>query len=234
MTAAIYTGTVRHRRFRERANEFRHRVVYAYLDVERIPAALLRRRGLVRFHRADYLGRRGDLATVARDLVQERTGTRPDGPVRMLTTLRTFGVGFNPISLYWCFDRDETLQAVIAEVTNTPWGERHAYVVDTDDPAATMDKAMHVSPFMPMEQTYVLRAPAPGETASVHVESSADGERAFDATLNLRREPFRARAMLRAPALRNLVLIYAHALALWGVKRVTYFSNPTSKAKAPA
>jgi uncharacterized protein len=224
VSAAIYSGTVRHRRFGAQPREFRHRVVYR----------LLRRRGLVRFRRSDYLGRTGDLATAARDLVAERTGVRPDGPVHVLTTLRALGVGFNPISLYWCADRDGTLRAVIAEVTNTPWGERHAYVVDPTDPGAVLDKAMHVSPFQPMEQSYVLRAPAPGLTASVHVESSAGGRRAFDATLNLRREPFRARAMLRAPALRTLALIYGHALALWAVRRVTYFPNPAAKAKAPA
>lgn len=230
--ALVYAGTVRHRRFRERPNAFLHRVAYAYLDVERIPAALRRPRGLVRFRRADYLGRTGDLATTARDLVAERLGFRPDGPVRVLTTLRTFGVCFNPISLFYCFDAGGALRAVIAEVTNTPWGQRHAYVIDAAQRDARMDKAMHVSPFMPMEQSYVLRAPAPGPTLSVHVESSEDGTVAFDATLDLRRERFSARRLLGASALRTLLLIYGHALALWAVKRVRYFANPTAEVAA--
>ncbi len=229
-TAAVYAGTVRHRRFAERRNEFSHKVAYAFLDVDAVPDEL--RRGLVRFRRRDYLGQTDatPLGDAVRDLVAERTGARPDGPVRLLTTLRTFGVGFNPISLYYCFDRDEDLQAVVAEVTNTPWGDRHAYVLDPADPGARLDKALHVSPFMPMDQSYVLRAPAPGETLSVHVESSRDGQPAFDATLNLRREPFSARAMLRAPALRTLALIYGHALGLWAVKRVGYHPNPKATA----
>lgn len=228
-TAAVYAGTVRHRRFTEAANEFSHTVSYAYLDVEAVPDEL--RRGVVRFRRSDYLGRTGPLADAVRDLVQERLGTRPAGPVRILTTLRTFGVCFNPISLYYCFDPDgETLRAVVAEVTNTPWGDRHAYVLDPADRDARLDKALHVSPFMPMDQSYVLRAPEPGRTLSVHVESSRDGERAFDATLNLARQPFSARAMLRAPALRTLLLIYGHALGLWAVKRVGYHPNPKAAA----
>lgn len=228
MTAATYAGTVRHRRFAERRNEFSHTVAYAYLDTEDVPAQL--RRGLVRFRRSDYLGRTGPLADTVRDLVAERTGSRPDGAVHVLTTLRTLGVCFNPISLYYCFDRDEALQAVVAEVTNTPWGDRHAYVLDPGQRDVPLDKALHVSPFMPMDQSYVLRAPAPGETLSVHVESSRGSERAFDATLNLRRAPFSARAMLRAPAIRTLALIYGHALGLWAVKRIGYHPHPKAAA----
>lgn len=226
--SAVYAGTVRHRRFAERHGEFRHRVAYAYVDLAELPrllgGRLLRRRpGLVRFRRRDYLGDASKPLDVAvRELVAERTGARPDGPVRLLTTLRTFGVCFNPISLYYCFDADERLQAVVAEVTNTPWGERHAYVLDGDTP---LEKVLHVSPFMPMDQSYVLRAPAPGETLSVHVESSREGERALDVTLNLHRRPLGTRAMLRAPALRTLALIYGHALGLWA-RRVGYHPHP--------
>jgi DUF1365 family protein len=129
--------------------------------------------------------------------------------VRLLTTLRTLGVCFNPVSFYYCFNRDEELQAVIAEVTNTPWGERHAYVAGEN-----LAKQLHVSPLMGMQQRYAFRAPAPGPTLSVHIESTEAGDRAFDATLNLRRRPLALRPLLRGAALRTLPLIYGHALAL--------------------
>ncbi len=238
MHSAVYAGTVRHRRFAEHRHAFVHRVAYAYLDLEELPrllgGRLVRSRpGLVRFRRRDYLGGDGPapLADAVRDLVQTRTGARPEGPVRLLTTLRTFGVCFNPISLYYCFDAREQLRAVVAEVTNTPWGERHAYVVDGTGAGAALDKAMHVSPFMPMEQSYVLRVPAPAGTLSVHVESGRDGERAFDATLHLHRRPLGTRALLRAPALRTLALIYGHALGLWA-RRVGYHPHPRAGATA--
>ena len=144
----------------------------------------------------------------------------PDGPIWLLTHLRTFGHCFNPVSFYYCFDRDgRRLQAIVAEVTNTPWGERHAYVLDGAG-GGGVAKAMHVSPFMGMDQRYCFHASVPGKTLSVHIESTEDGERVFDATLGLRRRHFTASALrritLRYPAatLRMLALIYVHALAL--------------------
>jgi DUF1365 family protein len=147
-----------------------------------------------------------------RALVAERAGSAPEGPIRVLTHLRSFGHCFNPVSFYYCFaPGGERLEAVLAEVTNTPWGERHAYVVGGE-----LEKALHVSPFMPMEQRYSVRAPAPGETLSVHIESRQDGRVAFDATLGLQRRPLTGRSLLRplAPTLRMLALIYGHAVVL--------------------
>jgi uncharacterized protein len=217
--SAIYEGSIRHRRFAVRKREFRHRIAMAYLDLDELPellgGRLVRRRpGLVRFRRRDYLGDAAvPLAEAVRALVAEHLGRAPEGPIRLLTHLRTLGHCFNPVSFYYCFAADgERLEAVVAEVTNTPWGERHAYVLDGGD----LGKALHVSPFMPMDQRYTVRAPAPGETLSVHIESRQDGRLAFDATLGLRRRPMTGRSLLRplAPTLRMLALIYAHAVAL--------------------
>ncbi len=208
--SALYEGTVRHRRFAVRDNEFRHRVAYAYLDLDELPRLLggrlvSARPGLVRFCRRDYYG---DPAVPLADAVRAHAGT--DGPIRVLTTPRTLGVCFNPVSFYYCFAADgESLEAVVAEVTNTPWGERHAYLAGDD-----LDKKLHVSPLMGMDQRYSFRAPAPADTLSVHIESTQDGDRAFDATLNLRRRPLALLPLLRSSALRTLPLIYGHALAL--------------------
>lgn len=191
----VYVGTVRHRRFTVRDNTFMHKVAYAYVDLEALPA----RRGLVSFRTSDYLGPAE---------VRERTGA--NGPLRLLTMPRIAGLIFNPVSFYYAFEDDgETLAAVLAEVTNTPWGERHTYLAGDD-----LRKELHVSPLMPMDQRYRFRAPAPGPTLSVHIESSGEGGKAFDATLNLRRQPFAATPLLRGSALRTLPLIYVHALAL--------------------
>jgi DUF1365 family protein len=192
----------------------------AYIDLDELPALLngrLLRRGLVRFRRADYLGAKGDLKQAVRNRVAENLGTRPEGPIRLLTHLRTFGHCFNPVSFYSCFEPDgERLHSIVAEVTNTPWGERHAYVLPAGNHpvnAGDFDKALHVSPFMPMDQRYTWRAPAPGTTLSVHIESTQDGRCAFDATLNLTRKPLTYRALAN-PSLRLLALIYGHAVAL--------------------
>jgi uncharacterized protein len=223
--SAIYEGSIRHRRFAVKEHEFRYRIAMAYIDLDELPTLLggrltRKRPGLVRFRRSDYLGDAAQpLDQAVRDLVEQRLGQRPQGPIRLLTHLRTFGHCFNPVSFYYCFAPDgEQLEAIVAEVTNTPWGERHAYVLEAGDPIPRggFDKALHVSPFMPMDQRYTWRAPKPGATLSVQIESTGDSHKAFDATLSLKRRPLTRRALARRPGatLRMLALIYGHAVAL--------------------
>jgi DUF1365 family protein len=231
MTAsAIYEGTIRHRRYAVREHEFRHRLALLYLDLQELDRVLdgrllARHPGLVRFRRRDYLGNPGVvLADCVRTEVERQAGSAPIGPVRILTQPRTLGHCFNPVSFYYCFTPQERLDAVVAEVTNTPWGERHAYVLtrtgDAPELSASFAKALHVSPFMGMDQRYTIRAWAPGPTLSVHIESRERGRPVFDATLSLRRAPLTQRGMARvnmrypAATLRALTLIYGHALAL--------------------
>ncbi len=231
MTAsAIYEGTIRHRRLAVRRHEFRHRVALAYLDLDELDGLLdgrlvAARPGLVRFRRSDYLGENSvPLADAVRGLVAQRIGSAPRGPVRLLTHLRTFGHCFNPVSFYYCFTPEERLQAVAAEVTSTPWGERHTYVLERagEEPVlhASVAKRLHVSPFMGMQQRYRWRVTPPAATLSVHIESLEQGRPVFDATLALRRSPLSRGALAgvtaRYPAatLRLLALIYGHAAAL--------------------
>jgi DUF1365 family protein len=225
MSSAMYEGTVRHRRFADRGNEFTHTVALAYLDLdEPLPSGRL-----VRFERSDYLGDpRQPLTEAVRDLVQQRTGDRPTGPIRLLTQLRTFGICFNPVSFYYCFG--DGLEAVVADVTNTPWGERHAYVVSGDGRVIKGDseKLLHVSPFMGMDHRYEWRVADPGETLSVHIESTRDGALAFDATLSMQRRPFSPRKLALANV-RVLALIYGHALGL-KLKGVKVHPHPAEAA----
>jgi uncharacterized protein len=244
--SAFYEGTIRHRRT-EPHTEFSHRIALAYVDLDELPGLLggrLTRRGPgpLRFRRGDYLGDPGTALDVAvRDRVQALAGERPAGPIRLLTQLRSFGVCFNPVSFYYCLDSGgERLEHVLAEVTNTPWGERHAYVLSDARPgspviAGHFDKALHVSPLLGMDHVYHARATAPGETLSVHIENERAGAVVFDATLNLHRRAMTpataARMAARHPAAsaRVLALIYGHAL---GVKLAgaRYFPHPARAA----
>ena len=135
--SAIYVGTVAHVRRGPKANAFRYRQFMLYLDLDELENLKLgrifgvERAGPLSFHRSDY---RGDssraLKQVVLDDVERELGERPTGPVRMLTHVRSFGYVFNPVTFYYCFDADgETLRAIVAEITNTPWQERHAYVL---------------------------------------------------------------------------------------------------------
>lgn len=240
--SALYVGTIRHRR-REPDDAFEHRIALAYLDLDELPQLLGGRLvasgpGLVRFRRADYLGDPArPLHESVRDRVQELTGDRPGGPVRILTQLRSFGLCFNPVSFYYCLDPSgQQLQHVLAEVTNTPWGERHSYVLSDRDPGSSLvrgqfAKQLHVSPFFGMDHTYHARASTPAQTLSVHIANERQGRVVFDATLSMSRRPLTRRTLAQVTArfpaatARVVALIYGHALAL-KLKGARYYPNP--------
>ena len=165
--SALYEGWVSHRRRSPVEHAFRYRVLMCLLDLDELPGALdrhplwsARRPAPVRFRRSRPPGRSGRAAGRGRPgrWWPSDRGSRPAGPVRLLTTPRVLGVGFNPVSFYYLYGADaDRVEAVIAEVTNTPWGERHSYVLDGREGDALegeFTKQLHVSPFMPMEQTY--------------------------------------------------------------------------------
>jgi DUF1365 family protein len=242
--SAIYEGIVAHRRRTPVVHDFRMRLFLMYLDLGELSQALAGVPPLVaRFRRADYLGDPAQpLDEAVRELVQERLGLRPAGPVRMLAHLRYFGHCFNPVVFYWCFAPDGArVEAVVAEVTNTPWGERHAYVAaGRGNPVHVLEsrheKALHVSPFMQMGMEYRWRVSTPGERLAVAIETfDADQRPVFDAHLALRRRPLTqaslTRVLARHPAmtLRVLAGIYGHAVRL-RLKGARWHPHP---AKAP-
>jgi DUF1365 family protein len=249
--SAVYEGTIRHRRFEPVEHEFRYRLFLMYLDLDELPGVLdpyplwsARRPALTRFRRRDFMGDPArPLAECARDEVAATTGSRPAGPVRLLAGLRYLGHSFNPVSFYYCFDSTaERVQAVVADVENIPWGERHAYVLargTSEGPVLSdeLDKSLHVSPLMGMDQTYAFRAGEPGERLAVHIESRPDADRdskSFDATLNLRRRelsrPLLTGLLARYPAqsLQTVAKIYAQSLRL-KLKGARYFPHPQGR-----
>ena len=229
--SALYVGSIRHRRT-EPQTEFTHPIALTYLDLAELPRLLGGRLvasgpGVVRFRRSDYLGDpEVSLEQSVRARVAELTGSRPAGPIRMLTQLRSFGLCFNPVSFYYCMDADgERAEHVLAEVTNTPWGERRSYVLSerragSSVIAGTFAKELHVSPFFGMDHTYHARATTPAQTLSVHIENEQAGAVVFDATLSMTRRPLTPRTLAQTTArfpvatARLLALIYGHALAL--------------------
>ncbi len=246
LRSGIYRGTVRHRRFDAVRHRFTTSLFFAYVDLDELEQLFARRwwwsarrPAPMWFRRRDYFGPPDvPLACAVRDAVAAQTGRRPEGAVRVLTNLRMFGYVFNPVSLYYCFDRDERLAAVLAEITNTPWGERHHYVVAAAAAQRTLrasfDKQFHVSPFQSMRQRYDWALSPPGERLAVHMQSRAGGEKVFDATLVLERRPWTTR-QLAAAALRHpwmtakvTLAIHWHAFLLW-CKRAPFHVHPSKR-----
>jgi uncharacterized protein len=233
--SAVYVGTVRHRRFRPRARGFRYRLYLFYLDLAELDRVFagrrfwsVGRRNLGEFRRGDYLGDPAlPLAEAVRRRAAEMLGRRPEGPIRLLTHLRTFGHCFNPVSFYYCYQADGVqLDCIVAEITNTPWKERHSYVLDVhgarrEGQALCWDfpKAFHVSPFLPMRRDYAWRITAPGADLHVHMDVNDAAARDFDATLVLQRRPADgptlARCLLRYPFMTLKVVTAIHWQAFW-------------------
>lgn len=241
LRSGIYVGHVAHRRHGPPEHGFRRPLAMPllFLDeldevMERHPLWSARHPSPIWFRRADYLGDPAQpLDDAVRDVVFERLRRRPDGPVAVLTQPRTWGWLFNPITVYFCFAAGgRSLDAVVAEVTNTPWHERHTYVLDGDPGEHRFAKAMHVSPFLGMDHDYVMSWSVPGDRITIRLgnrpacgpsgEHAVEGDdpRLFDAALVLaRREPTRlelGRLVWRRPFQTYGVSagIYLHALAL--------------------
>jgi DUF1365 family protein len=230
--SALYEGWVGHRRIDPVEHAFRYPIFMAYLDLDELPGVLdpllgwsARRPAAAWFRRSDHIGDPArPLADCVRDAIEDDLGRRPAGPIRVLTNLRYFGHCFNPVSFFFCFDPDgQRVEALLADVSNTPWKERHSYAIRADGTptiSGRLEKRFHVSPLMGMDHVYEWRTTVPGDDLEVRIESSRRGRPSFDATLSLARRELAAdtarRMLIRYPAMTAQVVarIYWQALRL--------------------
>ncbi len=247
MHSCLYEGQLEHRRFAPREHRFRFPLFLTYLDLDELEEVFrqrwlwsFRRPAPAWFRRSDYFGDESlPLKTAVANLVEEKTGRRPGGPIRLLTHLRYFGYVFNPVSFYYCFDSSgQSVETIIAEITNTPWGERHTYVLPREQNISTsknlqfrFGKAFHISPFMPMDIQYNWVFGTPAEKLLVHMENQHTDGKMFDATMNLERKPLTAvhcaRVLIAYPLMTVQVIgaIYWQAFRLI-LKRTPFYTHP--------
>ncbi len=245
--SCAYEGVVRHRRRSPVDHAFGYRVFMLYLDLDELDSVFARRLlwstsrpAFARWRRSDHPGDPAlPLGGWVRDLVRDRTGVRPGGPVRLLTHPRYGGFGFNPISVYYCFDTGvEAPQWAVAEVTSTPWRERTHYVLDLRASrrvhGGRMDKDLHVSPFLPMTMEYSWRVTDPGATVAVAFDVLRGAEVVLETSVAMRRRELTTASMagflLRYPPMSLQVLAGIHwqALRLWR-KGVPYHPHPRDR-----
>jgi len=237
MHSCIYEGEVRHARYWPKENRFRTSVFFLYLDLAELDSVFNGRwlwstKGvnLAYLRRKDHFGDPSlTIDEAVRALVQQKTGKRPAGPVRMMTHLRYLGHNFNPATFYYCYDAaGSRVETIVVEVHNTPWGEVHCYVVDERDNIGTREqkrfrlkKDFTVSPFMPMDLAYEWTFTEPGTMVNVHMEDFDKEGRIFEAELTAERREINAdslnRMLLKYPLVTVKVIagIYWQAFRLW-------------------
>lgn len=231
MTSALYTGVVVHQRFRPTRHRLRYKLFRMLFDLDDMPSPRLRffsrnRFNLVSFHDRDHLD--GSEASLRPQIeaAMAAAGLVPDGgPIRLLRMPRVFGHVFNPISVFCCHRRDESLAALLYEVNNT-FGERHSYLIPVDaDGGKTIrqscEKAFHVSPFMRMATTYRFRVVPPGDSTAIVVNGEDAAGRIITASFAGRRRPMSDKALLDMLirhgmlSVKVVVAIHWEALKLW-------------------
>ncbi|MGX5203320.1 DUF1365 domain-containing protein [Aliikangiella sp. IMCC44632] len=247
MKSKIYFGEISHRRFKPKLHAFRYSMFMMYIDLDEMPTLFDRflfwsfnRPNIAALHTKNYLSNeQGNIKQAVKQMVESKISQQPQGPIRMLTHLSYFGGCFNPVTFYYCFNKTDTkVDFVVAQINNTPWDERHCYVLTCNDSKSanavivnsTFDKSFHVSPFFPMDMQYQWRFTHPKEKLAIVMKNFAHGEHVFDACLKLNQKEINSRnlakALIRFPLMgfKVVAAIYWQALRLW-LKRIPFYSH---------
>jgi hypothetical protein len=252
----IYEGAVSHRRIRPVSHRFVYRVFSFLINIDELPALdkahrwfAFNRTGLFSFHEKDHGPKDG---SPLRPWIAEQLKTAeldfPLGTVRLLCFPRIFGLVFNPLSVWYCYDTSQKLRAVLYEVRNTV-GEWRGYLLPVDANRAegtlirqACDKAFYVSPLMTMNCRYNFTLNEPDDQMTIAIRETEEGNRTLMAAQTGKRRTFSDKTLrnlfLRHPLMFVKVVggIHWEAFRLMA-KGLKYYANPgkkTGDVTAPA
>lgn len=239
LNSGIYQGQIRHRRFSPKQHNFSYQMYMLALDIDELPQLnqqswlfKVNRWAPLRFDFSDHFPNATDPNDFKRRIKQkvaELGGTSEIDRITLLTQVRCFGVYFSPINFYFCYQQDELI-CMLAEVSNTPWQQKHFYLVENTN--FSNDKDFHVSPFMPMNMQYKWRLTAPNKRLLVHIENH-QSDKVFDATLSLSKVDFNnnnlLKTLIKHPLMTTKIMsgIYWQALKMV-LKRFVFIPHPNS------
>lgn len=248
MNTAFYVGRLSHARLTPKSHRFSYPVFMPLVDVDavesitdQVPFWSQKRLAPARFVRSDFIGDQDvSISEAIKARILETTGKSFSGQIFLLANWRYFGLQNNPIACYFCRGADtDKLDYIVAEVTNTPWGERHSYVLpvtDSQEPFQTeFTKELHVSPFHGMDQRYRWLSTTPSESLAIKLTNIEKNQRVFHAVLQLRRVPVSAKTglmlLVRFPleTAKVTIGIYWQALVLF-LRRIPLSSHPKNNS----
>lgn len=240
---AVYQGEVGHLRVQPRQHGFNYPLALYWLDGSSLDSTTLaqcgisfERFGALSYRRSDYLaGAENLVEAVADKVIMLGAGHRPAN-IYILTPLANWGLYFSPLTLYYCFDSDGDFRYLLAEVTNTPWHEKHYYLhsISPGQTAYQHQKTFHVSPFHPMDMQYHWHITEPGTKLACSIRNTQHQQSVFSAWISLERhaltDKWRRRWLIRNPWQNVMVIvkIYYHAAKLL-IKRIPLHAHPKSE-----
>ena len=238
MTSSIYNGTVVHKRFKPKIHFFKYQVFSLLIDLselkildQKISFFSYNSFNLISFFDKDHGDRDGSsLIEWVKKNLKENKIISENIKIKLLCYPRIFGYVFNPLSVFYVYDKNEELISILYEVKNT-FGEQHTYIFKVENNNLLQhncEKKFHVSPFIEMDCNYFFRILKPTEKISVIIDQYQSNEKILYASQDGIRRDFTSseliRSYLKHPLMTFKIIIAIHfeAFKLWtkGIKYI--------------
>ena len=179
--SCIYNGTVIHKRYKPKTHFFKYSVFSLLLDLselellnDKIRFFSFNKFNLISFFEKDHGNRDGtSLVNWVKNYLKKNQIETENIKIKLLCYPRIFGYVFNPLSVFFVYDKNEKLVSILYEVKNT-FGEQHTYVFRVDNENNLIknncSKKFHVSPFIQMDCNYFFKILKPGERLSIIID----------------------------------------------------------------